>query len=336
MKMNMRSLIRKHLSAVVGLLCLFGWTATSALCQPIRVIPCGDSSGLNRSDSPAVELTYMPAEHLILLRQGSSVLRLRVVSDDQIEKACLTSTANLLLVTHTAQSDRYTLRILTPSLGKVDVIFDAGLPSISPDGRWLIRREWTPPGAPGAVSDEYLLYDLSKTPKENRGSDDSKQLAYHMPGRLVYPKTKEDRPFINVDVPPENAHEFRANSFSWDQESRTAAFADWLNGVLSVVIVVIEGDSAKTFIRPIRSEEVCGQGDGDLLYVKAGRILFGPAASAARTISIDFAPMSAVLPSCGLSSKVLDISLTEFRPALEEIYEEPLARMIRTQRRGDK
>jgi hypothetical protein len=48
--------------------------------------------------------------------------------------------------------------------------FDGFTPAMSPNQRWLVYRKFYPFHTELPVSEEYLLYDLSKTPAQNRPS----------------------------------------------------------------------------------------------------------------------------------------------------------------------
>jgi hypothetical protein len=83
-------------------------------------------------------------------------------------------------------------------------------PAIAPNQRWLVRRKFYPTQA--VTSEEYLIYDLTQDWAHNRspsvGRDDMDVV-----GKVIYPAVKDNEPLYNVNLPAEQTHTFRSDSF---------------------------------------------------------------------------------------------------------------------------
>ncbi|MGH9451733.1 MAG: hypothetical protein ACRD11_14545 [Terriglobia bacterium] len=129
--------------------------------------------------------------------------------------------------------------------------FSAVWPSASPDHRFIAYRKWFPahPPAQVSVSDEYLLYDLTKSPAFNRPNgaaglrDDV--------GWPVYPQgAKNASPLENLVPRGTPAHSMASNGFFWLGEE-TLAFVDRWHGVDSLVLIGLKGGIHKPTARSI-------------------------------------------------------------------------------------
>ena len=123
-------------------------------------------------------------------------------------------------------------------------------------------RKFYPGGVQTTVSQEYLLYDLSKTSSQNRAPgiipNDRTSI-----GRSVYPLGQRNLPFDNIGLPEDQVHEFRSTSFFWAPGSSAVIFADSVQNALSLVLITI-GDNGRTasYVHPIPSSWLCRDADG--------------------------------------------------------------------------
>jgi hypothetical protein len=158
-------------------------------------------------------------------------------------------------------------------------------PVMSPDQRWIAYEKFFPRQTELPSSDEYLLYDLSKTPEQNRqpgvGLDDNLDV-----GTAIYPPGWANQPGDNIGA-PDNQRHGHVSDFYWSPESTTLAFADLLQGKVSLVLVDV-GDSGTTRasvypVNGIDPTSQCGLGGGVV-----SRIEFGPVQGADRLVFVDF------------------------------------------------
>ncbi len=101
-------------------------------------------------------------------------------------------------------------------------------PVMSPNQRWLVYRKFYPARTELPVSEEYLLYDLTKSPAQNRppGVDLSD---YADVGSAIFPVGQKNLEGDNIDLlPPEQQHGigsgFSGPGFFWAPDSRGGCF----------------------------------------------------------------------------------------------------------------
>src|SRR5437588_3529574 len=78
-------------------------------------------------------------------------------------------------------------------------------------------------------------------------------------GRVMYPRALNSAPFNLYGLPPDQVHQFHAESFYWAPDSKSVIFADEVQAQLSVVWVRIgPRDQLTAYIHPVSSaSEVC-------------------------------------------------------------------------------
>jgi len=129
---------------------------------------------------------------------------------------------------------------------------------MSPDQRWIVYRKAYPSqGTELPVSQEYLLYDLSKSPAQNRAPgvalDDNGDV-----GAPIYPLGQKNLPGDNIGVPDHQLHSM-VSDFYWSPDSKALVFADLLLDKVSLVLVPFSGSVADGALvsPPERSLGVC-------------------------------------------------------------------------------
>jgi hypothetical protein len=149
----------------------------------------------------------------------------------------------------------YDVHLVDSNTGTELHSFAARSPTISPDQHWLALREFSPVHSDIEISEQYLLYDLTKNAAGNRipGVDYS-----WLPplGRTIYPATERHIPFGSGGLPSEQVHSFHGNSFHWAADSRSLVFVDSTTSGTSLVLVRIEGEELTTYVHPV-GENLC-------------------------------------------------------------------------------
>ncbi len=109
-------------------------------------------------------------------------------------------------------------------------------PSISPDRRFLLYNNWSPPHA---ESPHENLYDTLKTPEENtcgygENNPDYKKHGEELQGIQVYPHQVSCLPGND-----ENDDNNDVSDFIWSADSSKVVFADTKSGVISLILVMM-------------------------------------------------------------------------------------------------
>ena len=132
--------------------------------------------------------------------------------------------------------------------------------SHSPNNRFILYINGFSPHSPFPTEDQYRLYDLLKSPRENtcgfRDNDPKHEsLDDTWRGQPIYPLKKGEmfRPNESENGFKGGAHQM-AGSFWWSQDSAGVLFADSQGGLLSLVLAVMpqaSRDNSKTFVYPL-------------------------------------------------------------------------------------
>jgi hypothetical protein len=115
--------------------------------------------------------------------------------------------------------------------------FYAHEPALSPDRRWLAFWRFYPLHTDYLPSDQYMLYDLSRSSEKQRVID---ILQMDAPGQPVYPIEK---PFFTMgydEMPPEERHS-ADSSIYWSSDSRLFLFSESTVAGKNVVVVRLIG-----------------------------------------------------------------------------------------------
>ncbi len=169
---------------------------------------------------------------------------------------------------------------------KIDM-FGARNAILSPDQHWVVFRRYYPRTAE-IMTDDYLLYDLTKGPSQNEMPSEPPG-APNPPGRQIYPATVGHVPVNGALLEPAQVHTFAADSFYWSPDSRHVVFADRVEKsgteTTSVVVVEVGEKDLTTYVHPLNTSEMC-----------AGAEL-GPRIAAGATLrGVEFAPARGKLP----------------------------------------
>ena len=133
--------------------------------------------------------------------------------------------------------------------------FFAYSPSVSPDNRLIAFVTFYPPHFVEGTDDRYLIYDLGRTPEENRpkGIDTSNHTDVGFP---LLPG-EDNRPGDNTGVAPQQQHHLIAQCFFWNSDSDRFAFADEYAGQLRLIVASIRGTAVAASAVPVSRREMC-------------------------------------------------------------------------------
>lgn len=207
----------------------------------------------------------------------------------------------------------YNIEIVRPSDGSLLDSFYGFNPVIAPNQHWLVRGKFYPVQA--VTSDEYLIYDLTQDWAHNRSPGVSRE-DMDLVGRVMYPVVKGNEPFYSVNLPPQQTHIFRSDSFYWAPDSQALIFADSVLDKLSLVLVIIDQNETKAFVRSVSDAEACDAGPGAPLLMLSSAEISLPI-NAHREIRALFRAGSS---PC---HKMLVLQSDDFTPAVPETHAAP-------------
>lgn len=221
------------------------------------------------------------------------------------------------------QSKMVVLGLANAALYNIDIVglTDASLldsfygfsPIIAPNQRWLVRRKFYP--AQSVSSEEYLLYDLTQDWAHNREPGVSRS-DMDLVGKVIYPAVKGNEPFYNVNLPINETHTFRSASFYWAPDSRALAFADSVQGQLSLVLVSLDQSEIRASAYHISSSEACPAAQGTSSLMLSDTEVSLPV-NGRREIRATFKTGGS---PC---HEILTLQSDEFTPAAPEIHAPP-------------
>jgi hypothetical protein len=117
-------------------------------------------------------------------------------------------------------------------------------PSVSPDGRWASFVKFYPSHFVDGPTDEYMLYDLASSARENRPAGVALSDSTNV-GILFFPPHAINRDGGNTGVPEGQIHHMASESFSWAPNSGSFLFADEYAGNVSAILVAVRGGKPK-------------------------------------------------------------------------------------------
>lgn len=197
-------------------------------------------------------------------------------------------------------------------------LFWAYFPAMSPDQRWIVYRKFYPlHGVDG--SDEYLVYDLTKGPAQNRPEDETKDTIDV--GRVIYPPGQLNFPGSNINLPKDQQH-FGGRRLYWSSDSQALLFEDAVESGPGIALVTLdEKGTPSSFRYPLTRVETCGR---DLPTTaphtwKLERAEIGPEVAGSRTITLDIGAWGD--NRCG--PHVLHLRKGDFQLATKEVHAKP-------------
>lgn len=274
---------------------------------------CGISGGVN---PPLLNIsaTLNPNSHTVLyVGQSGSVVTLSDYFITEISEICPLSDGRLVVFGDMGGTEVY---IVDPTKASVLDSFMAYRPVMSPNQRWIAFIKFYPlHGVQG--SDEIMLYDLSKTPAQNRPDGDVKETIDV--GNLIFPPGHQNFPGSNVVTPSDNRIIRYVMQLSWASNSHAILFEDRAESDPGIALVTIDQNGAASAFRHTLSDtETCGR-----------VIAAGTSPQTWRLDRAEFAPNGAItldISSDGCAPHVLQLSRDDFQPATSEIHVRPKLR----------
>lgn len=203
-------------------------------------------------------------------------------------------------------------------------------PLLSPDQKWIVFRKFFPRQTDEPASDEYLRYDLSRTPAQNRspgvGLDWTEEV-----GTAIYPLGWKNELADNIGAPEDQQHH-HLSTFFWAPDSRALVFADVNQGKRSVVLITIDEKGATTAsVSPFPDSMECDDPAAAAKGKKAQptglrHVEFAPQQGPDRLMFVDF-------EADGCAPKTQQLHTDSFQPAKTEprVLEPPTRKTIKHQ-----
>ena len=163
-----------------------------------------------------VSITVTPGQGTAVLMVGRGDTITLPGVQDEIAQVCPIANDKLLIFGSAAGA--YNIVVFDEAHRKVTYSFYAYDPKLSPDQRWIISRLFYPPQSEVGFSEEYVLYDLSKSAKKNSTAA-TDQVASEAE-RVIYPLVDTGQQLERTALPPEHTHKFCSDNFYWSPDSR--------------------------------------------------------------------------------------------------------------------
>ncbi len=246
----------------IGRLTVLGLLTTAAFAQIEQTHP--ELCGRDEANAPALP----PISVSVDRTQGSATLFFRDGGAEQaidlpgvvdsVPEACPLADGRYLIFGETYNGTN--LLIIDSNKHAVIDHFQGFDPALSPNQRWIVYRKFYPREHDLSVSEEYLIYDLSKTPTQNRPPS-IEVTDWEDVGRAIFPLGRANTFMDAMDSPADRTHVTGSKSFAWSSDSRLVVFGDRLQGRFAVVAMVMSNDGlTKAYEHPITISEVCGSG----------------------------------------------------------------------------
>ena len=131
------------------------------------------------------------------------------------------------------------------------------LPTISPTNDSIAFVKFYPAHFVEGVTDVYMLYDLSRSPRENRRSNASESEIISV-GKPIYPSNALNEPSDNVGLSPSDQHKAVSAGFFWTPDGNSVLFADELGETITVLFAQqVKGPASMLRQVQIRAASLC-------------------------------------------------------------------------------
>jgi hypothetical protein len=302
---------------------LFSGTATGQLLQR-RPDFCGTPGALIPLPRNVSAVSYSEKGYSdFFVRDGASPVRLDM--DEVIDQVCELPDHRIAVFGSSGAYGTNVSIIDTEKGALVDtfLVYD---PVLSPDKRWLVYRKFFPRQTDLPASDEYLLYDLLKSPTQNRPSEPfSMDRLDTDVGTPIYPLGWKNEPGDNIGAPEDQRHS-HISPFFWSPDSRAIVFADMLReDKPDLVLIAIDGKGATTASIYPYSPLGCKGEEATARSKQAQPLVeFGPRQGTDLPILLK-------VQSAGCTPITLQLRLDSFKPATREnrVVEKPTRKTIK-------
>jgi hypothetical protein len=282
---------------------------------------CGVPGGVNPPQPDVSVSIDQQGNSFLFIGRGNSVPGIPLTVGglpsliSEISEVCPLSDGRLVLFGNYGGTAVFVVDRNKPSL--VDS-FDAYYPVISPDQRWIaFIKPYPLHGVVG--SDEYMLYDLAKTPAQNRPDGDANNPADV--GRVIFPPGHENFPGSNIGLSKAQRH-LSGSLLYWAPDSRAILFWDAAQDGPGIVLVTLDDKGTPSALRhPLTTAEICGRAvsGGGPHTSKMDRAEIGPNLVGSRAILLDLTSFGD--NRCG--PHVLHLHTEDFHPAKAEANARP-------------
>lgn len=292
--------------------CILGATVLALSCVLYGQITQDKPELCGKPDAVSVPRNIVASEFTLTVTLPGAATGVETTYLGRVVQVCPIASNRYLVFIDTLRSS-YQIIILNGETGAVVEKFLAYNPEVSPDQHWLVWRAFYAGMSQVPASEEYLLYDLTKDAAENTVPAPT-VYTQHLRGRVIYPAVAEGRPFEHMDLPEKQQHSFYSNSFYWSSDGTAIVFADRVQGLMSIVLVVLDPRGPKTFVHRVTSGEVCAQGSkGNILQAS---IMLSQAEVNANLRSVQMQFRSSDEGAC--SPGLLTLNWADFEPAALE------------------
>lgn len=273
-------------------------------------------SNLSLPSNVTVESDSLLIRSRLTLRTANSSSTIDLPAVSQIQQVCDVA-PNKLVVFGLEAPAVYSINIIDKNTWRVLDSFEGFSPALSPDKHYVVFRKFYPRQTSLPVSEEYLLYDLDKDWKQNRGVGLSEKETVSV-GVVIYPLGRPNTNADDLGLPADQLHVFRSTSFYWAPDSHSVVFADSVQDQLSIILVRTESQNVSTTVHLVSASEYC---DATTPLGRLTPTVFD--AQIYPTLSgIDHVEVQFTRTSCGAPNAVL-LHVEDFRPAKVEPYVAP-------------
>lgn len=168
-------------------------------------------------------------------------------------------------------------------------------------------------------SDEYMIYDLSKTPTQNRPADEAKESIDV--GRVIFPPGHQNFPGSNTQLPQDQRH-LGGMRLYWASDSSAVLFEDRVTDSPGIALITLDDKGTPiAFRHALTQSEICGRDiqGGKPHAWKLDRAEIGPDLAGNRAILVDIG--SSGDNRC--AAHVLQLQREAFQPAKTEVNSRP-------------
>jgi len=294
---------------------------------------CGIPGGAN-PPLPDISATIDPTDgHAELyFGQGSAARRVALDADWVSEIAEVCPVYGGRLAVFAVLPDGVATYILDKAQPSVVDWFYGFNPTVSPDQRWIVCGKFHHFYTAESTA-EYLLYDLTKSPLQNRPEGDSKDTGTYRVdvGSAIFPAGQKNVADDNVGVPEEQQHS-GGGPFYWASDSRAVVFVDHVVGKpRKIILVSLTDQGASTaFEHQVTVTDLCGReipgADPEGWTWVMTRIDAGPDRGGSRSIVLYPNLLDAPCPA-----RAVPLYSGDFQPSKAEVHvvQEPTGGMIR-------
>jgi hypothetical protein len=217
---------------------------------------------IERSDKYTVRLRRDKLNLLLSVNKKGQppttlVLPNEMVQVDKVEFV----TANKIALLGAVNGDVNAVALVDLDSAKIIDKFYCYAPTLSPDKQFLVYIKFFPAHFVQGVSDVYLLYDLHKSPAENRAAGVPNGDVQNV-GRVIYPPESKNQSGDNTDRPESEIHTLESGAFYWAPKEDRLVFVDRFQDRFSLITASFS-DSGIANIKQheIKKTDICLSSD---------------------------------------------------------------------------